>query len=168
MKYFIFWQVTPPLPLSAVEDLLSQFHNPSTNNARKREIESTLIEFQNNQSTWSSSLYSLSNTSNQYLWFFNVSTVEVKWHQCLFFFIFNKVEFFLQLIIIKKWGSLNTTERREIQKTLWHHYGSLPQNVPKMQREKIAHLIALIGKREFPDDGKLSSHYRLISSSIFK
>ncbi|KAG4078102.1 hypothetical protein HA402_002153 [Bradysia odoriphaga] len=124
--------VTPPIPLSAVEDLLSQFHNPSTNNARKREIETALIEFQNNQNTWSSSLYNLSNTSNQYLWFFNVSTVE--------------------LIIVKKWGSLSTTERREIQKTLWNYYGSLAHNVPKMQREKIAHLIALIGKREFPDD----------------
>lgn len=58
-----------------------------------------------------------------------------------------------QLIIVKKWGSLSTTERREIQKTLWNYYGSLAHNVPKMQREKIAHLIALIGKREFPDDG---------------
>lgn len=59
-----------------------------------------------------------------------------------------------QLIIVKKWGSLSTTERREIQKTLWNYYASLAHNVPKMQREKIAHLIALIGKREFPDDGK--------------
>lgn len=79
MKNRFFFQVTPPLPLSAIEDLLSQFHSPSTNNARKREIELTLIEFQNNQSTWSSSLYNLSNTSNQYLWFFNVSTVEVNY-----------------------------------------------------------------------------------------
>lgn len=76
-KTFIRLQVTPPIPLSAVEDLLSQFHSPSTNNARKREIECTLIELQNNQNTWSSSLYNLANTSNQYMWFFNVSTVEV-------------------------------------------------------------------------------------------
>lgn len=67
---------------------------------------------------------------------------------------------FQQLIIVKKWGSLNATERREIQKTLWNHYGSLTQNVPKMQREKIAHLIALIGKREFPDDGSYKCAFR--------
>lgn len=62
--------------------------------------------------------------------------------------------FCFQLIIVKKWGSLNKTERLEIHQTLWNHYCSLAHNVPKIQREKLAHLIALIGKREFPDDGK--------------
>lgn len=64
---------------------------------------------------------------------------------------------------MKKWGTLNSTERREIHKTLWNHYGSLTQNVPKMQREKIAHLIALIGKREFPDDGNYYEHFNLLT-----
>ena len=35
---------------------------------------------------------------------------------------------------------------------LWHIYSNFPLNVGAMQRDKIAQLIGLIGKRQFPDE----------------
>lgn len=34
---------------------------------------------------------------------------------------------------------------------LWYIYSNFPSNVGALQRDKMAQLIALIGKREFPD-----------------
>lgn len=34
---------------------------------------------------------------------------------------------------------------------LWYIYSSFPVNIGALQRDKMAQLIALIGKREFPD-----------------
>lgn len=116
-----------------MELLLNEFNYPSTTNSRKHEIEKQLIEFQNNSSAWSQCLHQLSNVANQFFWFFNASTIETT--------------------ITRKWKDLDRSDRSRLRDTLWTNYVNLGQtNVPRIQREKLAQLIALIGKREFPDE----------------
>lgn len=122
-------------------DLLNEFNYPNTSNARKHEIEKQLIEFQNNLNSWPQCLYHLSNSNNttcnpsmnnNFFWFFNASTIEVA--------------------IIRKWKYLDDTDRLRLRDTLWNCYANLNASiVSRIQREKIAQLIALMGKREFPD-----------------
>lgn len=35
---------------------------------------------------------------------------------------------------------------------MWHVYSNYPMNIGAMQRDKLSQLIALIGKRQFPDE----------------
>lgn len=126
------------MPLSTIEDLLNEFNYSSTSNARKHDIEKQLVEFQNNSNSWTQCLYHLSNdassipTMNQFVWFFTASTIEVA--------------------ITRKWKYLDETDRQRFRDTLWHCYANLDVTVvSRVQREKIAQLIALMGKREFPD-----------------
>lgn len=59
---------------------------------------------------------------------------------------------FSQLTITKKWNKLDVKPKTLIRDYLWHIFASFPNNVGAMQRDKIAQLIALIGKRQFPDE----------------
>ncbi|XP_067642019.1 exportin-6 [Eurosta solidaginis] len=120
--------------LSVVEALLQEFHQPATHNARKREIESELIAFRGQQSAWQLSLQvAASIEANQYLWFFGTSTLE--------------------LWISRRWNHLTANDRILLRETLWNTYANLSvANVPRRQRDTFAQLIALIGKREFPED----------------
>lgn len=121
--------------MSAIEGLLNEFNYPSTSNTRKHEIEKQLIDFQNDMRSWPQCLFQLSNPSNdhQFFWFFNASTVET--------------------VIIRKWKYLNESDRMRLRDTLWNNYVNLNvTTVSRVQREKIAQLIALMGKREFPDE----------------
>lgn len=115
--------------MTTLEQLLHEFHYSETGNIRKREIETQLIEQQNNPNAWHESLYHLPNNSNQYLWFFNVSTIEST--------------------ITRRWTSLSDTDRDRIRESVWQNYTTLG-SVSKMQRDKVGQLIALMGKREFP------------------
>lgn len=117
-----------------MEDLLNEFNYHSTSNVRKHEIEKQLIEFQNNLLSWPQCLYQLTNNGcNQFFWFFNVSTVEAA--------------------ITRKWKHLDKHDRIRMRDALWNNYVNMDGgNVPRIQREKIAQLIALMGKREFPDE----------------
>lgn len=101
---------------------------------RKHEIEKQLIEFQNSLHSWPQCLYQLSmNSSNQFLWFFNVSTIEAT--------------------IVRKWKYLDKNDRIRMREALWRNYiGMSDSQVPRIQREKLAQLITLMGKREFPDE----------------
>jgi hypothetical protein len=47
---------------------------------------------------------------------------------------------------------LDVKSKTLIRDYLWHIFGSFPLNVGAMQRDKIAQLISLIGKRQFPDE----------------
>lgn len=128
-------QVTTSIPLSAIESLLSEFNYPNTSNGRKHEIEKQLIEFQNDLRSWPQCLYQLNNlqSSHQFLWFFNASTVESA--------------------IVRKWKYLDESDRTRMRDTLWNNYVNLNvTTVSRVQREKLAQLIALMGKREFPDE----------------
>lgn len=119
--------------LIIAENLLNEFYHPSTQNQRKREIESELVSFKNQPSSWQQYLSVLTNfSSNQFLWFFGTSTIE---HA-----------------ITRRWTHLGPTDRSMLRETLWATYANLTCDVPRRQRDTIAQLIALMGKREFPDD----------------
>lgn len=120
--------------LAVVEALLQEFHQPTTPNIRKREIETELIAFRGQTSAWQISLQvAASIETNQYLWFFGTSTLE-HW-------------------ISRRWTHLTANERTLLRETLWNTYANLTvASVPRRQRDTFAQLIALIGKREFPDD----------------
>lgn len=77
-------------------------------------------------------MHHLPQTANQYFWFFNVSTIETA--------------------ITRKWKYLEKEDRSRLRDTLWANYVNMgPATIPRIQREKIAQLIALIGKREFAE-----------------
>lgn len=121
------------IQLSAVENLINEFNYPSTSNTRKHEIEKQLIEFQNSPGSWAECLFQLGQTANQSLWLFNVSTIEAA--------------------ITRRWKFLNEDDRQRVRDAIWSHYVNMwPDTRPRFQREKMAQLIALMGKREFPDE----------------
>lgn len=70
--------------------------------------------------------------TDQYLWLFAVSTVE--------------------LAITRNWlTTLQLSDRLAIRNYLWHTYMNSQATASRLERSKLAQLIALIGKREFPD-----------------
>lgn len=61
-----------------LEALLNEFYHHSTSNFRKKEIERDLKNFQENESSYQIILHNLTlSMSNQYLFFFSMSTLEV-------------------------------------------------------------------------------------------
>lgn len=121
--------------MSAIGGLLNEFNYPTTSNSRKHEIEKQLIEFQNDLRSWPQCLYHLSHSTNgdQFFWFFNASTIEAA--------------------IVRKWKYLDKNDRSHMRESLWNNYVNLNvATVSRVQREKLAQLIALMGKREFPDE----------------
>lgn len=125
------------ISLSAVADLLNEFNHHSTTNGRKHDIEKELVEFQNSPNAWSQCLYHISNgtarsLANPYVWFFVATTIEIT--------------------ITRKWKYLDETDRQRLRDTLWNCYAAFDvATVARVEREKIAQIIALIGKRQYPD-----------------
>lgn len=118
--------------LLTIESLVNEFYHPGTSNSRKHTIEGQLQQFQRSPHAWALCLQYLVQYNNQYLWFFNVSTVEVT--------------------ISQRWASLDENHRAQIRESLWATYAGFSHDIPGMQRDKVAQLIALIGKRQFPDE----------------
>lgn len=60
----------------------------------------------------------------------------------------------MQNSIQKRWLALNTTDRVFVRESLWKIYVGFSDKFSsgnKLQRDKTAQLIALIGKKEFPE-----------------
>lgn len=55
-------------------------------------------------------------------------------------------------MVTKKWLTLSAHDRIQIRDFIWQMYYEFPINIGNLQRDKIAQLIALIGKREFPEN----------------
>lgn len=119
-----------------MDSLLREFYSTTTPNNRKREIETELIAFKNQSDAWKTCLSVVGNNGafeqNQFLWFFCASTIE---HS-----------------ITRRWMQLGSSDRALLRETLWHAYINLPSTSQKRQRDTYAQLIALMGKREFPDE----------------
>ena len=119
--------------MHAVETLLNEFYQTTTSNARKRVIEAELIAFKSQPHAWQLCLRVASSCeSNQFLWFFCTSTLE---HT-----------------ITRRWAQLSESNRQLLKETLWQTYLGLSVHHPKRQIDTFAQLIALIGKRQFPND----------------
>lgn len=127
-----------------MDSLLNEFYQPATTNSRKREIETELISFKNLPNSWQICLrVATTFETNQFLWFFCSSTVE--------------------FAITRRWGQLTVSDRSALRETLWSTYanlsnGSNSQNVPRRQRDTLAQLIAIMGKREFSDENPKYMH----------
>uniref|UniRef100_A0A336MAF9 CSON012831 protein n=1 Tax=Culicoides sonorensis TaxID=179676 RepID=A0A336MAF9_CULSO len=121
-----------------IHRLLEEFYSYTTTNSRKREIEVTLQGFQKSPEVWKSCLNVIGNSSvNQIVWFFSASTLE------------NTIQ--------KRWLALNAADRLCVRESLWKIYVGISDKCSnnstsnKLQRDKTAQLIALIGKKEFPE-----------------
>ncbi|EDV45361.1 exportin-6-A [Drosophila erecta] len=140
--------------LTTVEGLLQEFYQPSTSNARKREIETNLLAFKSQPEAWQLCLRVATAsdiTVNQFLWFFSTSTVE---HT-----------------ITRRWTQLTSTDKTLLRETLWNSYAQLgaTSNVAKRQRDTLAQLIALLGKREFPEqDPNYMQHCMELTKTRFQ
>lgn len=135
---------SPSLPqnitITDLQSWLREFNSTSTDNEKKRELQLRLHNFQANyDNAWQICLHYLaaaaptsSTATDQYLWLFAVSTVE--------------------LAITRNWlTTLQLSDRLAIRNYLWHTYMNSQATASRLERSKLAQLIALIGKREFPD-----------------
>lgn len=68
--------------LASLEMLMSEFFAPTTNNFRKREIESMLENFSSRQDSWKHCLIFLQKSHNQYVLMFTLTTLEVSLLNC--------------------------------------------------------------------------------------
>uniref|UniRef100_A0A1B0CSC0 Exportin-1/Importin-beta-like domain-containing protein n=2 Tax=Lutzomyia longipalpis TaxID=7200 RepID=A0A1B0CSC0_LUTLO len=131
-----------------IESLWLIFNAPGTSNEKKQEIEARLRHFQLQTDAWQQCLAHLGDFGAS-IWFFNASTVEVT--------------------ICRAWEGLPVSNRVAVRSTLWGIYVKMGSG-ERFQRNKVAQLIALIGKREFPHEhpsfmsdvaGLLKEHFML-------
>ncbi|XP_037725213.1 exportin-6 [Drosophila subpulchrella] len=140
--------------MTTVEGLLQEFYQPSTSNARKREIETNLLAFKSQPEAWQLCLRVATTSDineNQFLWFFSTSTLE---HT-----------------ITRRWTQLTTTDKTLLREALWNSYAQLGSNpnAAKRQRDTLAQLIALVGKREFPEqDPNYMQHCMELTKTRFQ
>lgn len=127
------------ITIGDVQSWLREFNNPTTTSQeKKRELQLRLHEFQVNYAdAWQICLHYLvtvhpTGEGDQFLWLFAVSTVE--------------------LAIMRNWTTtMPLSDRLAVRNYLWHTFMNNAQTASKLERSKLAQLIALIGKREFPD-----------------
>ncbi|KAH8420274.1 hypothetical protein KR009_008382, partial [Drosophila setifemur] len=139
--------------MTTVAGLLQEFYQPSTSNARKREIETNLLAFKSQPEAWQLCLRVATapeSTENQFLWFFSTSTLE---HT-----------------ITRRWTQLTPGDRSLLRETLWNNYAQLGiPNTARRHRDTLAQLIALMGKREFPEqDPNYMQHCLELSRTRFQ
>ncbi|KAH8289185.1 hypothetical protein KR054_001457, partial [Drosophila jambulina] len=139
--------------MTTVEGLLQEFYQPSTSNARKREIETNLLAFKSQPEAWQLCLRVATapeGTENQFLWFFSTSTLE---HT-----------------ITRRWTQLNAADKTLLREALWNTYAQLgAPGAAKRHRDTLAQLIALMGKREFPEqDPNYMQHCMELTKTRFQ
>ncbi|XP_020806625.1 exportin-6-A [Drosophila serrata] len=139
--------------MTTVEGLLQEFYQPSTSNARKREIETNLLAFKSQPEAWQLCLRVATapeGTENQFLWFFSTSTLE---HT-----------------ITRRWTQLNAADKTLLREALWNTYAQLgAPGAARRHRDTLAQLIALMGKREFPEqDPNYMQHCMELTKTRFQ
>ncbi|KPJ08509.1 Exportin-6 [Papilio machaon] len=118
--------------LASLEMLMCEFFAPSTNNFRKREIESMLENFSNGRGSWKHCLLFLQKSQNQYVQMFILTTLEN--------------------IINKLWISLSDNERTEIRLTLWNELMAKHEVMLYFIRNKLASLMIAIARYDWPHE----------------
>jgi Exportin 1-like protein/Importin-beta N-terminal domain len=119
--------------LNEVQHLLKEFHNPGSSNERKRQIEQQIELFKNRPDAWKICLEALDSVDNQVLWFFCCSTVE--------------------LLVANRWHTLAAESKLQIRRSVWNLCLELPKlKTTNIEKNKLCQLVALIAKREFPND----------------
>ncbi|XP_049300422.1 uncharacterized protein LOC125773985 [Anopheles funestus] len=112
----------------AVQELLSRFYSPQTNNEEKKAIELKLQELQTTSFNWRTCLLYMNTIENSYLWFFAATTIE------------RTVNFL--------WKHLNASEQTELRLELFNLFINYPSDVPALQRDKMAKIMATIARQQ--------------------
>ncbi|KAJ0176575.1 hypothetical protein K1T71_007754 [Dendrolimus kikuchii] len=109
---------------------MSEFFAPTTNNYRKREIESILETFSSRRDSWKHCLLFLQKSQNQYVLMFTLTTLEN--------------------IINKQWISLPDENKVEIRLTLWNELMAKHDVMQYFIRNKVAALLVSIARYDWP------------------
>uniref|UniRef100_A0A182PT57 Importin N-terminal domain-containing protein n=1 Tax=Anopheles epiroticus TaxID=199890 RepID=A0A182PT57_9DIPT len=116
---------SPPYEVVA---LLDRLYNKQSDNEEKHAIQQQLQQYQGTTFNWRYCLAHLNEFNDPYVWFFAINTVErtvnLQWHQ------------------------LNPAERQHLRQSLLQLFSEYPPNVPAMHRDKMAHLLARVERRE--------------------
>lgn len=116
--------------LAFLDGLMTEFFAPSTNNARKREIENILDTFSGQADSWRHCLYFLGHSKNQYVSMFTLTSLEN--------------------FINRKWMRFSAAEKSEMRMTLWNHLIENHFQLPAFIRNKLAKLIVDIARYDWP------------------
>ncbi|CAG9863214.1 unnamed protein product [Phyllotreta striolata] len=116
--------------LIALEQLMEEFFNPLTNNSRKQEIEQQLNYFKSLQHLWKYCFHFLSNTSNQYVKMFALSSLET--------------------VINQQWTNIEWSAKEEIKNLLQNYLVEQGPMSPHFFRYKYSKLIIDIAKHDWP------------------
>ncbi|XP_053669426.1 uncharacterized protein LOC128719810 [Anopheles marshallii] len=114
--------------LLAVQELLSRFYSSQTNNEEKKAIELQLQELQTTSFNWRTCLAYLNTFDNSHLWFFAATTIE------------RTVNFL--------WNHLNPMDQTQLHTGLFDLFINYPTDVPALQRDKVAKIIATIARQQ--------------------
>ncbi|XP_077286482.1 exportin ellipsoid body open [Arctopsyche grandis] len=116
--------------LGTLEMLMAEFFSPTTQNERKKEIETMLQNFDRQQDSWKHCIYFMKKSSNQYVLMFALTTIEN--------------------IINKKWSILTYPDKAELKNYLWEHFTHNHPKTPSFLRNKLAKLIVDIARHDWP------------------
>ncbi|XP_049807007.1 exportin-6-B isoform X3 [Schistocerca nitens] len=123
-------QATESQSLAALEALMNEFFAPETSNDRKREIETVLHDFSNQQGAWKHCIYFMSHSSNQYVCMYSLNTIEK--------------------LITKQWLGLMWDERAQIKSMLYQFALEHHNTVPNFIRNKLVKLVVDIARLDWP------------------
>ncbi|XP_053678171.1 exportin-6-B [Anopheles nili] len=135
-----------PVPLE-VEVLLKRFYHPETSNEEKQGIEVQLHNLQQTSFNWRFCITNMNRFDSQYLWFFAATTVESKINQ--------------------GWEFLDEYEQFQLRQGLLDIYTNYPVDVPALQRDKVAQLIALAARRQCHIFHEFASHVPVLLDQKF-
>lgn len=126
-----------------IAHLLAEFNSPHTDNQRKRTLDAQLTHHQADANAWPDALGALAHPpdADPYAWHFNATTV--------------------QLAITRRWSldggggtsaqPLDAAQRQQMRDGVWQCFMSQLGTQPvRLKRDKLAQLIALMGKHDFP------------------
>uniref|UniRef100_A0A182KBG3 Importin N-terminal domain-containing protein n=1 Tax=Anopheles christyi TaxID=43041 RepID=A0A182KBG3_9DIPT len=122
----------PLSPPYEVEALLERFYHNQTNNEEKQRIDLKLQELQLTSFNWRYCLAHMDTFNNPYLWFFAANTVE--------------------RTVVTMWKCLNQQDRQQLRHSLLQLFSGYPADVPAVQRDKVAFIMAQVGRQGCSDN----------------
>ncbi|XP_050075071.1 uncharacterized protein LOC126562564 [Anopheles maculipalpis] len=132
----------------AVQHLLERFYDPLSSNEEKHAIDLKLQDLQNTSFNWRISLQYMDTIDNSYLWFFAASTIE--------------------RTVNLMWQNLNPADQQQLRIGLHTLYENYPCDVPALQRDKVAKIIATIARQQCSDSPGDGSHYGSFVDSVLR
>jgi len=116
--------------LSSLEDLLNEFFGGSTNNERKKQIESLLNNFGLQDGAWHQCVYFLNHSTNYYV------------HMYAFGILENMVN--------QKWHGVSYDDKQQLRKFLHDFLLSKHKQIPPFIRNKTLKVIVNVGRLDWP------------------